>query len=168
MTSEMSEESLPASLVAIIVYVPSKALFKPERVRFSRSSLNTPARLVEKLVIILSVGMLKVFPFKSVKVQRMLSVCTSGEASKMTKDTVTLISWIPAILSRTASTVGGTEGRRGGTQRVMTAAQGNVVRWCEMGNVMLLIRCTCGMHGDKDTRGCNACYSMNVLCTTHH
>ena len=109
MTSVTSEESLPASLVAIIVYVPSKLLSKPERVRFSRSPVNTPVRLVEKLVIILSVGMLKVF--KSVKVQRMFCVCTSGEAFKMTKDIVTLISWIPTILSRIPSTVGGTEGR---------------------------------------------------------
>ena len=123
MTSTTSEESLPASLVAIIVYVPSKALFKPERVRFNRSPLNTPVRLVEKLVIILSVDMLKDFPFKSVKVQRMFCVCTSGEASKMTKDTVTLKSWIPTILSWTASTVGGTEGRGGETQHVLTAQQ---------------------------------------------
>ena len=119
MMSVKSEESLPASLVAVVVYVPSKALFKPERVRFNRSPLNTPVRFVEKLVIILSVGMLKEFPFKSVKVQWMFCVSTSGEASKMTKDTVTLISWIPTILSWTASTVGGTEGRGGVEEQQM-------------------------------------------------
>ena len=121
MTSTTSDESLPASLVAIIVYVPSKTLIKPERVRFNLSLLNTPVRLVEKLVIILSVGMLKEFPFKFVKVQRMFCVCTSGEASKMAKDTVTLISWLPTILSLKDSTVGETEGRGGETQHVLTA-----------------------------------------------
>ena len=140
MTSTTSEESLPASLVAIIVYVPSKALFKPERVRFNRSPLNTPVRLVEKLVIILSVGMLKEIPFKSVKVQRMLSVCTSGEASKMTKDTVTLISWIPTILSWTVSTVGGTEGKGGVEKHNMPTALDDMAWWCEIANVMLIIR----------------------------
>ena len=60
------------------------------------------------------VGMLELFPFKSLKVHWMFSVCTSGEASEMVKVKVTVISWIPTILPWTADTVGGTEGRGGG------------------------------------------------------
>ena len=93
--------------------MPSKSLVRTERVRLSRSLLNTPMRL-EKVVVRRLVGILKVFPFKSLKVHRMFSVCTSGEASEMVKVKVTLISWIPTILPWTACTVGGTEGGGGG------------------------------------------------------
>ena len=97
--------------------MPSKSLVRPERVRLSRSLLNTPITL-EKMVVseLLArlVGILKLLPFKSPKVHWMFSVCTSGEASEMVKVKVTLISWIPTILPCTACTVGGTEGRGGG------------------------------------------------------
>ena len=93
--------------------MPSKPLVRPERVRLSRSLLNIPMRL-EKVVVRRLVGMLKLFPFESLKVHWMFSVCTSGEASEMVKVKVTLISWIPTILSCPACTVGGTEGGGGG------------------------------------------------------
>ena len=64
---------------------------------------------LEKVVVRRLVGMLKLFPFKSLKVHWMFSVCTSGEASEMVKVKVTLLSWIPTILPQTACTVGGTE-----------------------------------------------------------
>ena len=108
MTSSTVSEVLPASLVAVIVKVPSKPLVRPERVRLSRSLLNTPMRL-EKVVVRRLVGMLKLFSFKSLKVHWMFSVCTSGEASEMVKVKVTLLSWIPTTLPWTACTVGGTE-----------------------------------------------------------
>ena len=60
------------------------------------------------------VGILKLFPFKSLKVHWMFSICTSGEASEMVKVKGTLLSWIPTTLSWTACTVGGTEGGGGG------------------------------------------------------
>ena len=69
---------------------------------------------LEKVVVRRSVEILKLFPFKSLKVHWMFSVCTSGEASKMVKVKVTLLSWIPTILPWTACTVGGTEGEGGG------------------------------------------------------
>ena len=50
--------------------------------------------------------MLKLLPFKSLKVHWMFSVCTSGKASEMVKVKVTLISGIPTILPWTACTVG--------------------------------------------------------------
>ena len=93
--------------------MPSKSLVRPERVRLIRSLLNTPMRL-EKVVFRELVGMLKLLPFKSLKVHWMFSVGTSGEASEMVKVKVTFISWIPTTLSWTACTVGGTEGVGGG------------------------------------------------------
>ena len=71
---------------------------------------------LEKVVVRRLVGMLKLFPIKSLKVHWMFSVCTSGEASEMVKVKVTLISWIPTILPWTACTVGGTEGQGGGEE----------------------------------------------------
>ncbi len=70
---------------------------------------------LEKVVVRRLVGMLKLFPFKSLKVHWMFSVCTSGEASEMVKVKVTLIFWMATILPSTACTVGGTEG--GGVKR---------------------------------------------------
>ena len=67
-----------------------------------------------ELFVIGSVGILKLLPFKALKVHWMFSVCTSGEASEMAKVKVTLISWIPTILPWTACTVGRTEGGGGG------------------------------------------------------
>ena len=72
------------------MYMPSKSLLRSERVRLSRSPLNTPMRL-EKVVVVESVGMLKLLPFKSLKVHWMFPVCTSGEAPEMVKDKVTLM-----------------------------------------------------------------------------
>ena len=69
---------------------------------------------LEKVVVRRLVGILKLLPFKSLKVHWMFSVCTSGEASQMVKVKVTLISGIPTILPWTACTVGGTERRGGG------------------------------------------------------
>ena len=63
-----------------------------------------------ELFVIGSVGILKLLPFKALKVHWMFSVCTSGEAFKMVKVKVTLISWIPTTLPWTACTVGRTEG----------------------------------------------------------
>ena len=122
MTSSTTAESLPASLVAIIVYMPSKLLFRPERVRFNRSPLKLPVRL-EKLVVRELVGMLKLFPFKSLNVHWMLSVWTSGEAPEMVKAKVTLIISIPTILLWTACTVGGTEGGGGKKERTKCTVQ---------------------------------------------
>ena len=93
--------------------MPSKSLARPERVRLSRLLLNTPMKL-EKVVVRRLAGILKLLPFKSLKVHWMFSVCTSGEASEMVKVKVTLISGIPTILPWTACTVGGTERRGGG------------------------------------------------------
>ena len=145
MTSSTVAESLPASLVAVIVQVPSKSLVRPERVRLSRSLLNTPMRL-EKVVIRKLVGMLKLFPFKSLKVHWMFSACTSGEVSEMVKVKVTLIPWIPTILPWTAwclgSTVGGTEGGGGGggerTSHDSSSAVCNVVCWWMRPEVQLV------------------------------
>ena len=72
------------------MYVPSKSVFRPERVRLSRSLLNTPIKL-EKVVLRRLVGILKLLPFKALKVHWMFSVCTSGEASEMVKVKVTVI-----------------------------------------------------------------------------
>ena len=69
---------------------------------------------LEKVVVRRLVGMLKLFPFKSLKVHWMFSVCTSGEASELVKAKETLISWIPTILPWTACTEGGTKGGGGG------------------------------------------------------
>ena len=66
MNSKRDAEVIPASLVAVIEYVPSKLLFRLETVRLNRSSLNIPVRL-EKLVITESVGMLKLVPCTSIK-----------------------------------------------------------------------------------------------------
>ena len=122
MTSSTTAESLPASLVAVIVYMPSNLLFRPERVRLNRSQLKLPVRL-EKLVVRELVGMLKLFPFKSLKVHWMFSVWTSGEASEMVKAKVTLIISIPTILFWTACTVGGTEGGGGKKERTNRTVQ---------------------------------------------
>ena len=97
------------------MYVPSKSLFRPERVRLN-GSLNIPIRL-EKVVVRESVGMSKLFPFTSVKVHWMFSVWTSGEAPEMVKAKVTLIISIPTILLWTACTVGGTKEGGGGWRR---------------------------------------------------
>ena len=70
--------------------MPSKSVFRPERVRISRSLLNTPIKL-EKVVLRRLVGILKLLPFKALKVHWMFSVCTSGEASEMVKVKVTFI-----------------------------------------------------------------------------
>ena len=116
--------------------MPSKSLVRPERVRLSRSLLNTPMRL-EKAVLRL-VGMLKLLVFKSLKVHWMFSVCTSGEASEMVKVKVTLIFWIPTILPWTACTVGGTgEGEEGDREQHMTAVC-NVVCWWMRPEVQLV------------------------------
>ena len=69
---------------------------------------------LEKVVVRRLVGILKLLPFKSLKVHWMFSVCTSGEASEMVKVKVTLISGTPTILPWTACTVGKTEERGGG------------------------------------------------------
>ena len=69
---------------------------------------------LEKVVVRRLVGMLKLFPLKSLEVHWMFSVCTSGEASEIVKFKETLISGIPTILPWTACTVGGTERRGGG------------------------------------------------------
>ena len=90
MTRSTVAESLPALLVAAIVYVSSKSVFRPERVRLSRSLLNTPIKL-EKVVVRTLLGILKLLPFKSLKVHWMFSVCTAGEASKIVKVKVTFI-----------------------------------------------------------------------------
>ena len=97
MTSSTVAESLPAALVAVTVYTPSKPLFKLERVRLNRSPLKTPVRL-EKVVAVELVGMSKLFPFTSLNVHWMLCGCTSLEAFEMVKAKVTLISSIPTIL----------------------------------------------------------------------
>ena len=104
------------------MYVPSKSLFRPERVRLNRSPLNTPIRL-EKVVVRESDGMLKLFPFKSLKVHWMFSAWTSGEASKIVKAKVTLIISIPTILLWTACTVGGTAGGGGRKKRTKYTVQ---------------------------------------------
>ena len=111
MTSSRVAESLPASLVAVNTYMPSKSLVRPRRVRLSRLLLKFPITL-EKVVVRELVGML-MLPFKFTKFHWMFSVCTSGEASEMVKFKVTFISWIPTILPWTACTVGGTEGQGG-------------------------------------------------------
>ena len=122
MTSSTTAESLPAPLVAVIVYVPSKLLFRPKRVRLNRSPLKLPVRL-EKVVVKELVGMLKLFQFKSLKVHWMFSVWTSGESPEMVKAKVTLISLIPTILLWTACTVGGTEGGGGRKERTKCKVQ---------------------------------------------
>ena len=93
--------------------MPSKSLARPERVRLNRSLLKFPITL-EKVVVRELVGMLKLLPFKSLKVHWMFSVCTSGETSEMVKVKVTLLSGTPTILPWTACTVGRTEGQGGG------------------------------------------------------
>ena len=119
MSNNRDAEVLPASLVAVIKYVPSKSLFRPERVRFIRSLLNTPVRL-EKLVVRESTGMLKLVPSTAMNVHWMFPGRTSGEAPEMTKAKVTFISSKPTIHPRTASTVGGTEGRGEGKRTQLT------------------------------------------------
>ena len=70
-----------------------------------------------ELFVIGLVGILKLFPFKSLKVHCMFSVCTSGEASEMVKVKVILLFGIPPILPWTACTVGRTEGEGKGRRR---------------------------------------------------
>ena len=86
---------------------------------------------LEKVVVVESVGMLKLLPFTSLKVHWMFPVFTSGVASKMMKDRVTLISSIPTILPWSVCTVGGTEGG-GGVELTCDSSSAvyNVVSWC--------------------------------------
>ena len=100
---------LPASLVAVIVYVPSKSLLRPDNMRINLSSLKTPVRLEKEVVRELD-GMLTLVVCTLLKLQCILCAWTAGEASKMTKAKVTCISSKPTTLPRTGCTVGGTEG----------------------------------------------------------
>ena len=119
MRSGTDAELLPASLVAVIVYVPSKSLLRSVSVRFNRLPLNMPVRL-EKVAVTESVGMVMFIPCTLSKLQFMFCVLTAGEASKMTKDTVTCKNSRPTTLCWTCLTVGGTEEEREGREWVST------------------------------------------------
>ena len=94
---------------------------------------------LEKVVVRRLVGILKLLPFKSLKVHRMFSVCTSGEASEMVKFKETLLSWIPPPLPGQLAQWGELrDGKEEKTAHDSSSAVCNVVCWWMRPEVQLV------------------------------